>query len=126
MLNSDQRQDLEGRLLCERERALRSLQRFQEDAKFSRDAADASTSSYSLHMADQGTDAMQREKASLFATKEVRYLRRTEDALRRLYQDPERFGFCHHCGAEVPFERLYALPHARYCLSCKLREESLA
>jgi DnaK suppressor protein len=117
---------LEKRLLRERDRALRSLGRFQEQSKLSRDAADSDLSSYSFHMADQGTDAMEREKSFLFASKEGRYLYRIEEALRRLYADPDDFGICHNCKAPIPFERLDALPHARYCLNCKLREEEEA
>jgi RNA polymerase-binding transcription factor DksA len=78
------------------------------------------------HMADQGTEAMEREKAAVFATKEGRYLYRMEEALRRLYNDPKSFGTCHTCGADVGFERLDALPHARYCIDCKLKEEEAA
>jgi len=66
------------------------------------------------------------EKAALFATKEGRYLYRLEEALRRLYHDPKNFGTCHTCGAEVGFERLDALPHARYCIDCKVKEEDAA
>jgi RNA polymerase-binding transcription factor DksA len=125
-MERSQLEHIEKRLLRERERALRSLGRFQEQSKLSRDAADADLSSYSFHMADQGTDAMEREKAFLFASKEGRYLYRIEEALRRLYNEPEKFGVCHSCKKEIPFERLDALPHARYCLDCKLREEEEA
>jgi DnaK suppressor protein len=125
-MDPTQLEHIEKRLLRERERALKSLGRFQEMSKLSRDSADADLSSYSFHMADQGTDAMEREKAFLFASKEGRYLYRVEDALRRLYADPEEFGICHSCKKEIPFERLDALPHARYCLECKRREEEEA
>ncbi|MQA88919.1 MAG: hypothetical protein GEU90_01610 [Gemmatimonas sp.] len=117
---------LEHRLLRERDRALRSIGRFQEQSKLSRDTADSDLSSYSFHMADQGTDAMEREKSFLFASKEGRYLYRIEEALRRLYSDPESFGICHSCKSPIPFDRLDALPHARYCLDCKRREEEEA
>jgi DnaK suppressor protein len=123
-MERSQLEHIERRLLRERERVLRSLGRFQEQAKLTRDAADTDLSSYSFHMADQGTDAMEREKTFLFASKEGRYLYRVEDALRRLYNSPETFGICHGCSKEIPFERLDALPHARYCLDCKLREEA--
>lgn len=126
MMDRSQLEHIENRLIRERERALRSLGRFQEMSKLSRDAADNDLSSYSFHMADQGTDAMEREKAFLFASKEGRYLYRVEDALRRLYKDPENFGICQSCKTPIPFERLDALPHARYCLNCKLREEEEA
>jgi DnaK suppressor protein len=75
-------------------------------------------------MADLGTDAMEREKMLLFASKEGRYLYRVEDALRRLYKDPNSFGVCHSCGEPITFERLDALPHARYCIECKRKEEA--
>ncbi|MCH1572047.1 MAG: TraR/DksA C4-type zinc finger protein [Longimicrobiales bacterium] len=81
-------------------------------------------SSYTDHMADQGTEAQEREKAAAFATKEGRYLYRLEEALRRLYADPDTFGSCHTCASDVGFERLDALPHARYCIECKRKEEA--
>ena len=86
-------------------------------------SADGDLSSYSFHMADQGTDAMEREKAFLFASQEGRYLWHINEALRRLYQEPAKFGHCHQCNAEIDFERLDALPHARLCISCKEKEE---
>ena len=61
-------------------------------------------------MADQGTEAMEREKAALFATKEGRYFYRLQEALRRLYRDPDNFGRCHATGKPISFERLDALP----------------
>ncbi len=125
-MDRQQLDHIERRLLRERERVLRSLGRFDELSKMSRDSADSDLASYSLHMADQGTDAMEREKSFLFASKEGRYLYRLEEALRRLYKEPEEFGKCHRCGEELPFERLDALPHARYCLGCKQQEEKEA
>ena len=122
-MDRSQIEHIEQRLLRERERALRSLGRFQEQSKLSRDSADSDLSSYSFHMADQGTDAMEREKQFLFASQEGRYLWHVNEALRRLYSNPEKFGHCHQCGAEINFERLDALPHARLCISCKEKEE---
>ena len=116
----------EKRLLEERKRVLKELGHYDETFNATPQNADGDLSSYSFHMADQGTDAMEREKAFLFASKEGRYLYRVEDALRRLYNEPEKFGICHSCQKEIPFERLDALPHARYCLDCKRREEEEA
>ena len=107
----------------ERSRALRSLGLFDQMAKADRESADSDLRAHTDHMADQGTEAMEREKAALFATKEGRYLYRLEEALRRLYDDPKTFGTCHTCGTPVGFKRLDALPHARYCIDCKVREE---
>jgi RNA polymerase-binding transcription factor DksA len=123
-LSKKQVEHLQQRLLRERERALRSLGQFDELSKISAEQSDSDLYSYSDHMADLGTDAMEREKMLLFASKEGRYLYRVEEALRRLYKDPDNFGMCHSCGNLIDFERLDALPHARYCIDCKLKEEA--
>ena len=125
-LKKKQLEHLEKRLLEERARALKALGLFDEMAKADRESGDSDLSVYTDHMADQGTEAQEREKAAVFATKEGRYLYRLEEALRRLYNDPKNFGRCHTCGADVGFERLDALPHARYCIDCKRKEESAA
>ena len=126
MLTNRQLQHIKLRLRDELARALKALGIFDSMAKLDRESMDSDLSNYTDHMADQGTEAMEREKAALFATKEGRYIYRLEEALRRLYSDPEKFGSCHTCGADVGFDRLDALPHARYCIDCKLKEESAA
>jgi DnaK suppressor protein len=126
MLTSKQLKHIEGRLMDERARALKALGLFDRIAKLDRESMDSDLSAYTDHMADQGTEAMEREKAALFATKEGRYIYRLEEALRRMYNDPRTFGSCHTCGSEVGFERLNALPHARYCIDCKRKEEEVA
>ena len=124
VLTSDQLAHLEKRLLEERARALRALGLFNEASKLGRTDSDSDLSGYTDHMADQGTEAMEREKAAVFATKEGRYLYRVEEALRRLYRDPDNFGRCHGTGRPIGFVRLDALPHARYCIEYKLELEA--
>jgi DnaK suppressor protein len=124
VLTDEQRDHIEKRLHQERGKALRSLGRFGERSKLGRDSTDSELSSYTDHMADQGTEAMEREKQALFATKEGRYLYRIEGALRRLYDDPKNFGRCHGTGQPISFERLDALPHARYCIAYKRELEA--
>lgn len=114
-----QLQHFEKRLLEERRRVLKELGHHDDSMQ----ANDGDLSSYSFHMADQGTDAMEREKAFLMASKEGRFLWHIDQALRRLYKTPEAFGKCVECGQDIAFERLDALPHARYCIECKQREE---
>ena len=113
------------KLLLERRAALVSeMGLLRKSAQDTIKEAAGEHSAYAYHMADLGTDAMEREKMLLFASKEGRYLYRIEEALRRLYKDPARFGICHHCSKLIQFERLDALPHARYCIECKLKEEA--
>ena len=124
VLSSEQLAHLEKRLLEERERALRGLGLFNRSAQADRASGDSDLAAYTDHMADQGTEAMEREKAALFATKEGRYFYRLQEALRRLYLDPDNFGRCHATGKAISFERLDALPHARYCIEYKRELEA--
>lgn len=75
-------------------------------------------STYSTHM-EQGTDAMEREKTFLFASREGKFLNHLEDALARI--DRGEYGRCSECGKLIEKERLEAVPHAQQCLQCKLR-----
>ena len=123
LFSREQLAHLENRLLEERRKALRGLGVFNQAAKEDRGAVDSDLAAYTDHMADQGTESMEREKAALFATKEGRYLYRLQEALRRLYRDPDNFGRCHGTGKPISFQRLDALPHARYCIEYKLELE---
>ena len=124
LLSQEQLDHLEERLLQERKRALRALGRFDLVAKADRAAGDSNLAAYTDHMADQGTESMEREKAALSATKEGRYIYRLQEALRRLYRDPDNFGRCHGTGKAISFRRLDALPHARYCIEYKRELEA--
>jgi RNA polymerase-binding transcription factor DksA len=114
----------EKRLLEEREKAVKQLAQFDESFADTLQGSDGDLSAYSFHMADQGTDAMEREKAFLFASKEGRFLFHLNEALLRIYKTPEEFGICMECGEDIGYERLDALPHARLCIKCKEREEN--
>ncbi len=123
-MNKRQLAHFEKRLLEERARAIKEIGHYDESFNATLQAADGDLSSYSFHMADQGTDAMEREKAFLMASKEGRFLWHLNQALRRLYETPDKYGKCENCGQEIAFERLDALPHARLCINCKEKEEN--
>jgi RNA polymerase-binding transcription factor DksA len=123
MMESTQRQEIEKRLLAERARALKALDRMGEDARNGAND-DGGLTNYPLHLADEGTDAMQREKELLLMSSEGRRLVEIDEALRRLYRDPENFGRCERCGNEIGFERLSIVPWARRCVACKTLEEN--
>src|SRR5690242_6093080 len=76
----------EKRLIEERKRVLKELGQYSETFNATPQSEDGDLSSYSFHMADQGTDAMEREKAFLFASQEGRFLWHIDEALRRLYR----------------------------------------
>jgi RNA polymerase-binding transcription factor DksA len=81
-------------------------------------------SGYSFHMADVGTDAMEREKAFLFASTEGRLLMEINEALRRVYRG--EYGTCESCEKPIARARLEAMPYVRLCVSCKEIEEKSA
>lgn len=88
-------------------------------------------SPYSLHMAEQGTDAMEREKTFLYAQRENKFLGYLEDALKRI--EMGTYGVCVECQDEpqflcetcplIPKERLMAVPHSQHCLPIKQKQE---
>ena len=78
-------------------------------------------SAYSFHMADQGTDTMEREKAFFFASREGRYLHHLNEALDRI--EKGTYGICRTCGKKIQTKRLEAVPHATLCIECKKEEE---
>jgi len=91
-MNKKQMAHLERRLLEERARVVKELGHYGESFNSTLQGSDGDLSSYSFHMADQGTDAMEREKQFLFASQEGRYLWHVNEALRRLYLTPEKYG----------------------------------
>jgi len=81
-------------------------------------------STYSYHMADQGTDAQEREKAFLFASREGKYLVYLDRALEMIKAGT--YGYCQECGEPISKARLEAVPTARLCIACKSKQEKTA
>jgi RNA polymerase-binding protein DksA len=77
-------------------------------------------SAYSFHMADQGTDAMEREKAFLFASRDEKYIRQIDEALERIKNGT--YGICRVTGKEIGKERLEAVPTTTISYEAKLKE----
>ena len=87
-------------------------------------------SPYSLHMAEQGTDAMEREKTFLYAQRENKFLGYLDDALKRI--ETGTYGICIECidvrhnlcetCPLIPKARLEAVPHTQHCLPIKQRK----
>lgn len=77
-------------------------------------------SAYSFHMADQGTDAMEREKAFLFASRDDKYIKQIDEALERI--EDGTYGICRVTGKEIGRERLEAVPTTTISYEAKLKE----
>lgn len=78
-------------------------------------------SSHSYHMADQGTDAMEREMAFMMSSKSGRLVYHIDEALRRI--EDGSYGKCFSCEKQISIPRLNAVPHASFCIECKSAEE---
>ena len=108
-------------IMAERERILRQLGRIEESITESSEDGEGSKQSYSNHLADLGTDYMEKEKNFYYATQEGHYLRSLDLALERL--DRGEYGVCEECGQLIAAKRLEAVPSAKLCIQCKSSRE---
>ena len=118
-----QRKQVEQRLLEERENTERALRRSDEAARTNIED-DGDLTSYTQHPADEGTDAIEQEKALLLLSAEGQRLQQIDEALRRLYKEPETFGKCVECGNEISMERLELIPWTTLCRDHQAQQET--
>lgn len=119
MLTPEKQRHLEERLRQERDRALEAIRGFERSRESSLLDDTGELTMYRLHPADIGTEAMEQEKQFLLASVEGRRLYAIDDALRRIYAEPNTFGVCTRCGQEIGYERLQVLPYATLCTNCQ-------
>ena len=111
------------KLLAERERILRELGRVTEAINESAEETESAKQSYSNHLADIGTDFMEKEKNYYFADQEGQYLKAVEAALERIKRG--EYGLCMDCGDVISEKRLEAVPAAELCINCKDKKEKI-
>ncbi|HEV8129549.1 MAG TPA: TraR/DksA C4-type zinc finger protein [Candidatus Eisenbacteria bacterium] len=121
MLTKKDLKHYEDRLLEERKKLLGQLGYLERTLNQTQRDSAGDLSAYSFHMADMGTDAMEREKTFLFASAEGRLLYSVTEALRRIYRN--EYGVCGSCGKDIGKARLEAIPHASLCVSCQEKQE---
>ena len=109
------------RLLAERERVLHELGRIEESINAATEDSNGSKQSYSNHLADLGTDYMEKEKNFYYASQEGHYLRSLDNALERMERG--EYGKCQECGCLISSKRLEAVPGAKLCIECKSKSE---
>ena len=116
-LNEEERHLIEARLHEERERVQRILRRYGEDHNSSVTDSSGDISEFPFHMADRGTESYDQEMDTVQAERASRELEEINEALRRLYEEPDRFGICENTGDPIPIERLEIIPWARTCVA---------
>ena len=73
------------------------------------------------HMADTATETVEREIGNTLELHDERLLVAIDAALGRI--EAGTYGKCVNCGAQIPEERLEAMPWATLCIDCKRKEE---
>jgi RNA polymerase-binding transcription factor len=106
----------------ERHRVLMRIGMIEEEIQ-GMTANQSGNPSYSNHMADVGSDAIEQEQAFLHASQGTDYLLALEEALHRI--DKGTYGTCEECGEKIPPRRLEAFLAARLCVRCQSKHERL-
>jgi YteA family regulatory protein len=70
---------------------------------------------YDNHPADTGTELEDKEKEMALSSHNKEELRKIENALKAI--ENGTYGKCKECGAEIPIERLEAIPSTLFCIS---------
>ncbi len=112
---------LKSIILAKRERILKASDLRKENGLNASYDQASENSAYAFHMADQGTDTMEKEQQYMFVTRDENFLYHLTLALERMENGD--YGNCVQCGEEISFERLEAVPHCRLCIKCKSNEE---
>lgn len=92
------------------------MQALLEDAR----EAGQNDSAYSFHMADAGTDAMEREKLYLMIARQQKYIGYLNRALDRI--ENKVYGVCKVTGKPIAKERLEAVPHTEISIDAKRQQ----
>jgi RNA polymerase-binding transcription factor DksA len=109
-------------IIAERDRISKEIGRINESISSSSDES-SSGAAYSNHLADQGTDAMEKEKLYSYVSQKDSYLRALNEALERIERGI--YGKCEICGGLIPKRRLNVVPSARLCIKCKSDQEKI-
>ncbi|MBK9248724.1 MAG: TraR/DksA C4-type zinc finger protein [Ignavibacteria bacterium] len=76
---------------------------------------------YSMHMAEQGSEAIEKEKTYTQMNRINEYLRKLDESLERIKE--KTYGVCKECGILIAKERLMAVPITTLSASFKIRQQ---
>ena len=76
---------------------------------------------YSFHMADAGTDAMEREKLYMMVARQQKFVGYLDRALDRIAD--RTYGVCKVTGNPISKDRLEAVPHTEISIEAKLKQK---
>ncbi|MCX6153617.1 MAG: hypothetical protein NT007_05610 [Candidatus Kapabacteria bacterium] len=76
---------------------------------------------YSMHMAEQGSEALEQEKTYAHIQRINEYLKKLDEALQRITE--KTYGICRVCGCLIAKERLIAVPITTLSASYKIHQK---
>lgn len=107
-------------ILKKRLSAIEDIDDMRQQVSDSREQAENDTA-YSFHMADAGTDAMEREKLYLMIARQQKFVGYLDRALERISN--KTYGICKVTGNPIAKERLEAVPHTEISMAAKLKQK---
>lgn len=107
-------------ILERRQEVVEDIDRMKMQLADSREQAE-NDSAYSSHMADAGTDAMEREKLYLMIARQQKYIGYLDRALERISN--KSYGICKVTGEPISKERLEAVPHTEISIGAKRKQK---
>jgi RNA polymerase-binding protein DksA len=117
--SDEQLEEFRALILKKHESAMEDIDAMRAQVEDSREHE--SDSAYSFHMADAGTDAMEREKLYLMIARQQKYVGYLERALDRI--DNKTYGVCKVTGKPIAKERLMAVPHTEISIEAKRKQK---
>lgn len=108
-------------ILKKRVIAIEEVEMMRSQIEDQKESAENDTA-YSYHMADAGTDAMEREKLYLMIARQQKYVGYLDRALKRI--ENKTYGICKMTGQPIPRGRLEAVPHTEVSIEGKMEKNN--
>lgn len=105
-------------ILRKRSSAMNELEILQRSLKETIEN-ESDESVYSFHMADAGTDVMDRERTYMLYYRTRKFINYLDAALKRI--DNKTYGICKVTGKKISKGRLEAVPHTQLSIEAKLK-----
>ena len=118
--SEEELQHFKDLILERRRKAKEDVERMRNQIEESKEQAGDNTA-YSFHMADAGTDAMEREKLHLMIARQQKYMGYLDRALERIKNGT--YGICKVTGKPIAKERLEAVPHTEISIKAKKEQK---
>jgi DnaK suppressor protein len=105
-----------------REEALEELRMLRERLEdLTNSETNEESAIYSMHMAEQGSEAIEKEKTYAQIQRIQDYIRKLDEAMQRIHD--KTYGICRMCGILIAKERLMAVPITTLSASYKIHQK---